>query len=102
MKRFYSVYSISFLIGLLYLSEKCYVSIYHFFKNGHLDEVFFVLLATLLQHCQLLNFSLPPQIVIVFNVYVLSLNTNWGHGQNSDWEWVLELETIYIMAEQLG
>jgi hypothetical protein len=26
---------------------------------------------------------------------VFSLSTNWGHGQNSDWEWVVGLETIY-------
>lgn len=46
-------------------------------------------------------FPLLPQIVIVFSVYVFSLSTNWGHGQNSDWEWVVGLETIYMKAEQL-
>lgn len=52
--------------------------------------------------CQLLIFfPLLPQIVIVFNVYVFSLSTNWGYGQNSDWEWVVGLKTIYMMAEQL-
>lgn len=55
----------------------------------------------ILQHCWLLIFFSLPQIVMVFNVYVFSLSTNWGHGQNSDWEWVVGLETIYIMAEQL-
>lgn len=40
--------------------------------------------------CQLVNFFPLPQIVIVFNVYVFSLSTNWGMAKiliGSGW-WV--------------
>lgn len=91
----------SFLMGLLNLSKNCCVRIYHFLKIGTWMRYFcfpgYNSAALLVANF----FSLLPQIVIVFNVYVFSLSTNWGHGQNSDWEWVVGLETIYMMAEQL-
>lgn len=88
-------------MGLLTLSQDCCVSIHHLEDAGSWRRPL-CFPSGALQHCQLMNFSLPSQIVIVFKVYVFSLSTNWGYGQNSDWEWVLGLETIYMEAEQLG
>lgn len=90
------VHFISFLMGLLNLSKNCCVR-YNTSKKMGPWRRYFCLPGY--NFCSTVSCSSPlhplPQIVIVFNVYVFSLSTNWGHGQNSDWEWVMGLE-IYI------